>query len=207
MPHSPEFFIKYLEAISFLVTIFSSPLIAMSVIAAFGQIKNQTKIAKYQISLQALLAFSSEYQKISTYRNELRERFENGDKSINERSVLKYFNMYWVHCLNQWNFFEKGLIPRDTFISWAVFAVELMSDRVIFQYYDSSGMSKDYRSGSFFEDRFIPGAYRNDRAFYDFYVGLYEFCQRGSIPDSARYEAVARYITNYARKKKIAFEG
>ncbi len=205
-PLSPTH-VDAIQAVAGIVTIISFPLIFLSLFIAYQQVRSQTRISRKELSFNGLMTFSTNYQKISVYRNHLAERFDSGDRTVNRRSVFSYFAQYWLHCSQQWDFFLFGLIPADTFIAWTVFAYSVMGEHTIFEYYDKDGSVAVMTGQAYFENHFMKGAYRHNKLFFEFYKGLYDLrLQRadgGQTASDARYEAISHYVRAYMKKHRI----
>lgn len=207
MPHFPATTLDTLQAISAIVSIISFPLIFVSLFIAFKQIKSQTEISRKELTFNGLMRFADSYQEISNYRHGLRERFEAGDRGLNQRYIVSFFNKYWLSVYQQFDFFLDGLIPFETFVAWQINSYSFMAGEQKFSYFDEHGQAKVYDSRTHFETRFLGGTYMTHQRFYSFYEQLYKLKRdnydQGIIPPDKRSAEITAYVASYMKKQSI----
>ncbi|MDC7675861.1 hypothetical protein [Asticcacaulis machinosus] len=199
--------IKSWEDVGGIVTAFSAPFILLSVYLAFRQIRIQADISRKDLTFNGLASNSAGYRLISDYLQNLKERYERDDKTINYRTAYTYYAKYWLHTSHQWDFFEAGLIPYHTFRGWCLYSYGMMSGELDVPYFDKEGIHQNLNSRDVFVTKFIDSVYKNHHYFYEFYLGLYQIgvgrYEHGIIPKDKRMSEVSKYIQSYMNKRSI----
>jgi len=195
------------QDVSAIFTIASVPLIVGSLFAAFGQIKAQAEISRRELSFNGLIAFNEKFERASDLAQSARERVENHDTTVNQRTVKRVFNSYWRLVHEEWEFFKDGLIPTDIFIGWMVLSYSQIAGETDLPYFNKDGALMEMSSRERFENVVINGRYQHHPAFCAFFTGLYRL--RGkttkdiTIPREERYALISKYVREYVREKRI----
>lgn len=69
-------------------------------------------------SFDAYLYFSEKFDAINTRRRALRDRFHQGDRTVNIHAVRAYFKDYLTLINREWELYRGGVVAREVFTSW-----------------------------------------------------------------------------------------
>lgn len=183
------------------VTIVCSPLIVVSVIAAFVQIRTQTANTHKQASSAAFLNFSERFQQISLLRRSLKVRAEQGDRTLGREDVMAYFTQYWLLRLEEWqfwDFFGSSLLPFDAYLGYQLNTYAHMAGEKNLDYFDDKGERVTVSSRHVFETHVLGSMYKHHRECLAFFRGLYELGggdgEPRILPEDDRYNAIKQYV-------------
>jgi hypothetical protein len=192
------------QDVAAIVSLVTAPLIALSLFAAFRQIKAQADISRRELSFNGLIEFNNKFERQSNAYQSVRERFANNDYSVNHETVKQVFNGYWRLVHEEFEFFKDGLIPIDIFTGWMLLAYAQIAGETSLSYFAKDGSIQKLGSRERFEKVVMSGRYQHHPKFCAFMTGLFQLKVAGMdgniIPEHLRYAAVSRYIKNYAKR-------
>ena len=83
--------------------------------------------------------FTKTFSDISHDFHRARIRFRQNDKTLDESAAENYYRRYWHLQLQQWEMFAAGLMPRDIYTIWMLYAADYFTYGRDFRYFDNSG--------------------------------------------------------------------
>jgi hypothetical protein len=106
---------------------------------AWQQIASNANISNREKSLEAYLDFSQKYDSLSHIDHANIQRFRAGDKSLHETDVAFYFDSYWVLHLQEWQFYQAGILPTTLYVQWVQHLHEYLHVNKARRYFDDDG--------------------------------------------------------------------
>lgn len=106
---------------------------------AWQQIASNASISNREKSLEAFLEFSQKYDSLSHIDHTNIQRFRSGDKSLDKGDMAFFFDGYWVLHLQEWQFFQAGILPTTLYVQWVLHVHEYLHVNKARRYFDSDG--------------------------------------------------------------------
>jgi hypothetical protein len=138
-----------------IATVLSLPVIVLAVIMTGRQIAAQFTASRREASFEVYLRFAEKFSDLMALQVELAERFEARDKSLNLKSVSRYYVQYWILQINHWEMFRAGLLPVGVYASWLVYTHDSMAGDALLGYFDARGKPQSLSSKAAFETIFL----------------------------------------------------
>ena len=100
--------------VQIVITVFYAATLITTVFIAFRQIKNANEIAMKQSRNDFFAEYTKRYHDIILHMPD--EVFEGSAKA--EGVTLKYMQLYFDLCNEEFQLYQKGLIPKDVWFNW-----------------------------------------------------------------------------------------
>ena len=100
--------------VQIVTTVFYAATLITTVFIAFRQIKNANEIAMKQSRNDFFAEYTKRYHDIILHMPD--EVFEGSAKA--EGATLKYMQLYFDLCNEEFQLYQKGLIPKDVWFNW-----------------------------------------------------------------------------------------
>jgi len=199
------------EDMAAIVSILSLPLILVSVLAAFAQVKSQAELSRREATFNAFLGFSEKFRSTSMLRRAIKSRFERGDKTLGYQDAIVYYTQYWLLRLEEWEFLRVGLLPLDTYIGWTLNGYAHIAGEKDLGFFDKSGAPQTMSSRNIFVEHVLNGMFEHHIGCRAFFEGLYLMDSKDDDPPilsrETRYRRVADYVRRNSRTYRRKSQG
>ncbi len=129
------------EAVEAMAAVAAAVGTVFGTILIWRTIAKGVRISKSEKFVDAFMEFTRTVKGLSLTSQMLRREFEAGNRSITEYELSTYIHDSWWFNLNEWQFYQAGIIPIGIYARWAASVHEhLTSDRVR-GYYDADGQA------------------------------------------------------------------
>lgn len=111
-------------------TIIYTTVSVIAIVIAFRQIRMALVISTREKGLEAYQEFSAQYAQLARLSHDMDVRFHKQDKSLSEYDIKYFFNNFWVLLLQEWEFYQAGILPVRIFTQWMLHTHEyLLSEK------------------------------------------------------------------------------
>jgi len=118
---------------------------------AWQQITSNVGISNREKSLEAYLEFSQKYDGLSHTDHHNIQRFRKADLSLSKADMAFYFDGYWVLHLQEWQFYQAGILPTGIYVQWVLHLHEYLHLDKARHYFDDRGQAAEMRFVEGFE--------------------------------------------------------
>lgn len=110
---------------------------------AWQQIASNVSISNREKSLDAFLEFSQKYDTLSQIDHQNIQRFRSGDKTLDKGDMAYFFDAYWVLHLQEWQFYQAGILPTTLYVQWIQHVHEYLHLNKARRYFNSEGQATE----------------------------------------------------------------